>query len=440
MKTELQRQSLLSCVHCGLCLDACPTYRVTRLEPDSPRGRIYLMRALEEGRIEASEDVIEHLDLCLECRACETACPAGVHYGDLIERTRARLHESGHGGLSGRVAALVMNRLFHPRERVELAIDGLRALQRLGLFRLAASPAMARWLPETLRAAVELLPAVPSRSVRALPVGVHRALPPYQAKPKARVGLFATCVVQPLYPDVNRALLRLLRLAGCEVVVPAGQTCCGSLHVHAGYREQARTQARVNLEAFPEDLDYIALASAGCGATLKEYPGLFTESGEAALGRRVERLSARVRDGLELLADLGLPPPTRAVPERIAVHDPCHLAHAQKVRQAPRELLRKLDGAEVVDLANSDYCCGSAGIYNLKHPEMAGELLEQKLATVRQASPTVVAVANPGCLLYMAAGARRERMTTRFVHPLEILSRGYPQNDRAVGALPCPCP
>jgi glycolate oxidase iron-sulfur subunit len=236
-------------------------------------------------------------------------------------------------------------------------------------------------------------------------------------------------VVQPLYPDTNRALMHLLRLAGCEVVVPAEQTCCGSLQVHAGYREQARQQARANLDAFPDDLDYIVSASAGCGATMKEYENLFSDPGTSPRElERVRHFARRVRDGLELLAELGLPEPERPVTERVAVHDPCHLVHGQGVREAPRALLRKLAGIEVVDLRASDRCCGSAGIYNLKHSEMAQELLDEKLETVRESGATTISVANPGCLLHMEAGARRAGLVVRFVHPLEILARAYPEN------------
>jgi glycolate oxidase iron-sulfur subunit len=422
-RTELERSSLLSCVHCGLCLSACPTYRVLKSEPDSPRGRIYLMRALEEGRLEPDADVLQHFSLCLNCRACETACPAGVHYGDLIERTRARLRESGHSTPAGRLTGWLLERLFHPWERVEAAAEGLSWAERLGLLRLARTRPVRALLPPALRAATQLLPPVPSAAERAVPVGVH---PPYPggAAPRARVGLLVTCVVQPLYPNVNRSLLHLLRVAGCEVVVPAAQACCGALQVHAGLRDQARRQARAVIDAMPADLDFVAVASAGCGATLKEYGELFAESaGEDR--ERARALAARVKDGLELLAELGLPAPPRRVSERVAVHDPCHLAHAQRVREAPRRLLRQIPGAEVKDLAHSDWCCGSAGIYNLQHPEMAETLLEQKLETVRDADPTVVAVANPGCLLHMEAGARRRGMSVRFRHPLEILADAY---------------
>jgi glycolate oxidase iron-sulfur subunit len=423
--TTLERKSLLSCVHCGLCLSACPTYRVLRSEPDSPRGRIYLMRALEEGRLEPDADVLLHFDRCLNCRACETACPAGVPYGDLLERTRARLRETGHSTPAGRVTGWLLERLFHPWERIEAAAEGLSWAERLGLLRLARSRPVRALLPRSLRTATDLLPPVPSAEERSVPVGIH---PPYPgvSKPRARVGLLVTCVVQPLYPAVNRALLHLLRVAGCEVVVSSKQACCGALQVHAGLRHQARRQGRAVIDAMGPDLDYVVVASAGCGATLKEYGDLFSEGAAEGERERARSLAGRVRDGLELLAELGLPNAARPVNERVAIHDPCHLAHAQRVREAPRRLLRQVPGLQVEDLAHSDWCCGSAGIYNLQQPEIAETLLEQKLQTVREADPSVVAVANPGCLLYMEAGARRRGMGVRFRHPLEILAEAYP--------------
>jgi glycolate oxidase iron-sulfur subunit len=389
------------------------------------------MRAVEEGRLAPGEDVLPHFDLCLGCRACETACPAGVHYGDLIERTRARLYENGSTKPIERFTATIVNKIFHPRERIEALLDWLRALQRIGLMRLAAWSPLSSALPSTFRLGAQLLPRVPSRVERALPVGVHRAYAPYHARPRARVALVGTCVVQPLYPETNTALIHLLRLAGCEVVVPAEQTCCGSLQVHAGYREQARHQARANFQAFDDDLDFIVSASAGCGATMKEYTSLFSGSGTPPREReRAAGFARRVRDGLELLADLGLPESEVEIRERVAIHDPCHLAHGQGVREAPRALLEQVRGLEVVDLRASDHCCGSAGIYNLKHSEMAGELLEEKLTTVHESQASLVAVANPGCLLYMVAGARRRGMAVRLVHPLEILARAYPMRDK----------
>ena len=427
MKTSLSREDLLRCVHCGLCLQACPTYRVLGREADSPRGRIYLMRALEEGRLEPGPAVLEHLDLCLNCRACETACPAGVSYGDLIERTRARLHEAGATGPRGRAEEWILRGVFRSPERLALVATALGWLQRLGLMRAAARGILRGVLPPALRAGAEILPRVPSSAERALPFGVHAPLGSPGRRPRARVGLFATCVVQQLYPEVNRALLHLLRVAGCEVVVPAEQGCCGSLHAHAGYRAAARERGRDVLAAFPEDLDAVVTASAGCGATLKEYGHLFDEAGARAHERvRSRRFAETVRDALEYLDELGLEAPWAEVCERVTVHDPCHLSHAQRIRVAPRRLLARIPGLELVEMAHSDWCCGSAGTYNLKHPEMARRLLDEKLDTVEAVSPSVVAVANPGCLLQMAAGGAARGQTARYLHPLQILARAYP--------------
>lgn len=427
MNTVIARETLLRCVHCGLCLQACPTYRVLGREADSPRGRIYLMRALEEGRLMPEPAVLEHLDLCLNCRACETACPAGVSYGDLIERTRARLHEAGATGVLGRAEEWILRTVFRSLERIAFTATALGWLQRLGLVRIASRGFLRRVLPPALRAGAEILPWVPSPEERALPAGVHAPLVAKGQRPRARVGLFATCVVQQLYPQVNRALLHLLRVAGCEVVVPGDQGCCGSLHAHAGYREAARAQSRDVLAAFPEGLDAVVTASAGCGATLKEYGHLFDDAGARAKERvRARGFAATVRDALEYLDELGLEVPWAAVVERVTMHDPCHLSHAQRVRAAPRRLLARIPGLELVEMAHSDWCCGSAGTYNLKHPEIARRLLDEKLDTVEAVSPTVVAVANPGCLLQMAAGGAARGQTARYLHPLELLARAYP--------------
>jgi glycolate oxidase iron-sulfur subunit len=426
VSTVLPRETLLSCVHCGLCLQSCPTYRVLGREADSPRGRIYLVRAMEEGRLAPDAAAVQHLDLCLNCRACETACPAGVRYGEILERARARLRESGAGPPGGPLEAWILGTLFQSRERLEAGVDALRALQRLGVFRWARHRMLRRLLPPAVASGAGLVPPVPSRAERALAVGVY---PPYEAssRPRARVGLFATCVVQPLFPGVNRALLHLLRVAGCEVAVPEAQGCCGSLHAHAGLRHQALRRARAALRDLPEQLDAVVTASAGCGATMKEYEHLF-EPPAAGPGERARAraFAARVRDGLEFLDEIGLPDGWEGVAGRVTVHDPCHLAHAQRVRQAPRRLLARVAGLELVEMRHSDWCCGSAGTYNLKHPEIADRLLDEKLDAVAATGAPWVAVANPGCLLYMVAGGSRRGLAARFAHPLEILARAYP--------------
>ena len=420
------RAKLLNCVHCGLCLSACPTYRETKLETESPRGRIYLMRALSEGRLEPSRDVSRHLDLCLNCRACETACPAGVHYGLLLETTRARLLIELPPTLGERVRDFALKRIFPFPQRMELVLGAIRTSARLGLLELAQGP-LGRLLPRFARVGAELWPAH-APDVEPVPPGVY---PPYEGASKARVAWFRTCLMPGTFPATDRAAVHLLREAGATVVVPAEQTCCGSLHAHAGLRETARALARANLAWFEEDgpWDFVATDVAGCGATLREYFDLFDAGGlhDAKAAARARAFASRVRDVTEVLVELGLPAPRAQVPEAIAVHDPCHLAHGQNVRTAPRALLKALPGATVVDLAGSDRCCGSAGIYNLTQPEMAARLLEEKMDTVEASGAAVIAVGNAGCLLQMEWGARQRASAARMMHPVEIIARAYPR-------------
>ncbi len=452
-----ERADLLRCVHCGLCLSACPTYRVTRLETESPRGRIYLMRALSEGRIEPSREMSRHLDLCLNCRACETACPAGVHYGLLLETTRARLALELPPTIGERVRNLALEHVFPFPDRLALVLGATRVAARLGLLRLVRGP-LGRFVPAFVRAGAAIWPeeersgepggeaaAGPGTGAAGAPCapvepGIYL---PYDGRPaRARVGWFRTCLMPGMFPAADRAAVHLLREAGATVVIPERQTCCGSLHAHSGLREGARELARTNLAVFEEagTLDWIATDAAGCGATLREYGDLF-RGGPAADARHrahAEAFAARVRDVTEVLVELGLPAARAEVRERIAVHDACHLAHAQKVRSAPRVLLRGLPGAEVVDLAHSDRCCGSAGIYNLTKPEMATELLTQKMDTVAEAHPTIVSVSNPGCLLQMRWGARARGIEAPMLHPVEIIARAYPRHGAAADAEPDP--
>ncbi len=420
------RKTLLACVHCGLCLSACPTYRETGLETESPRGRIYLMRALQEGRLEPSRDVSRHLDLCLNCRACETACPAGVHYGLLLETTRARLATELPPTIGERVRDFALEHVFPFQQRLDFVLGVIRLSARIGLLDLARGP-LGRVLPRFARVGAELWPDDVA-DVRPMPPGTY---PPYEGAPKARVAWFRTCLMPGTFPATDRAAVHLLREAGATVVVPPAQGCCGSLHAHAGRRETARTLALANLAWFEEDgpFDLVATDVAGCGATLREYGDLFDAGGvhDARTAARARAFAARVRDVTEALVELGLPPARAEVRETIAVHDACHLAHAQKVRSAPRVLLRALPGATVVDLANSDRCCGSAGIYNLLQPDMAARLLEQKMDTVEASGAPVIAVGNAGCLLQMEWGARQRGLAASMRHPVEILARAYPR-------------
>lgn len=454
------RRNLESCIHCGLCLTACPTYRELKEEPDSPRGRLYLMRGLSEGRIAPDDDLVGHLDLCLGCRACESVCPAGVPYGRLLEETRGQIERRRPArGLGRRLGLWALETLFPERQRLHLAADVLRLSQHGPLAALARLEPVRRALPGFARAGIDLTPPIVPRDERALeavapmlPAGARMEWRPEglvfhpAGAAHAHVGFFTGCVMEVMFPHVNHEAVRLMVLAGCRVTVPSNQTCCGALHAHAGERRTSKKLARRNLVAFgpglPEraepsaaaDLpayDYVVTDSAGCGAALREAGHLLHD--EAVAGT-ANAFAARVRDLAEVLAEVGLPDPPRPIasfrdpdrPLRVTYHDPCHLAHAQGVRAAPRALLRKTPGIEMVEMANSDWCCGSAGVYNLAHPDMADAQLEHKLDTIEQADPEVVVASNPGCALHIARGAGARGMPVELMHLVELLGRAHP--------------
>ena len=442
------RRDINTCIHCGLCLTACPTYRTLKIEPDSPRGRIYLMRGLAEGRIAPSDPLIEHLDNCLDCRACETVCPAGVPYSRMLEATRGQLSRRAQRvSLKRRLGEWALRTLFPERDRMHLAADLLRIGQSAWGAALMEVKAVRGMLPAFAVQGYDMTPPLLPRAERALE-RVAGALPPGArmetlprphgllfhpaGPPRARVAFFTTCVMDVMFPRVNHEAVRLLVLAGCQVVVPGGQTCCGALHAHAGLRREAKALARRNAQAFARDgADFIVTDSAGCGAALRENGHLLHDDAAAA---EAESLALRVRDVSEVLAEVGLPEPARklassadpARPLRVGYHDPCHLAHGQGVRNPPRALLRRLPGVELVDLPNADWCCGSAGVYNLTHPVMADEQLRGKLDSIERSAAEVVVASNPGCLLHMARVARARGMSARMQHLVEVLGAAYP--------------
>jgi glycolate oxidase iron-sulfur subunit len=400
----------LDCVHCGLCLESCPTYRETGSERASPRGRIYLMRGVAEGRIPLGDALRDEAYLCLGCRACETACPSGVRYGALLEQVRAEIERAGlRRGLAHRLERLALRGLLpHPR-RLRLAVDLLAALQRLRLDRLARP-----LLPPALRDALELAPRVPPRRER-------RALPRFVAarsERRGRVAFFVGCLMPELFAAANAATVRVLAHNGFDVEIPPGQGCCGALHAHAGDEAAARELARRNVAAFA-DADALVTNSAGCGAALRETGEWLAGVGGA------EAFAGRVRDVAEFLDAEGLREPTARVEARVCYDDPCHLVHGQRVREAPRRLLRRIPGVELVAHDDPTSCCGAAGTYNLTQRAMSRAVLERKLAALAAADPDVIATGNPGCLMQIAAGARRAGLRARVVHPVELLDAAY---------------
>src|SRR5213594_828704 len=403
-------EEIRKCVHCGICLPTCPTYRVLGEEMDSPRGRIYLMRAAAEGRVELSETFRRHLDLCLGCRACETACPSGVRFGSLLEATRAQLRRHGPPPKHRLLEAFAFA-LFPEPARLGAALAAFRLYRASGLRALVRATGLLRLAP-ALGAMDALLDEVPR------PVPLPELVPAH-GRVQGRVGLLTGCVQRQLYPQVNRDTARLLALAGYEVVIPRAQGCCGALELHAGRVDAYSARARALAAAFPDDLDFVVTNAAGCGSAMKEYGHGLPE---------IASFGGRVRDVMELLAGAELP--LGRLDLTVTYHDACHLAHGQRVRQEPRELLRRIPGLKLVELADSDLCCGSAGVYNLLEPGMAGELLELKIARIVETGAQVVAAANPGCLLQIAGGCRQRGLDVTLVHPVELLARAVDAHTR----------
>jgi glycolate oxidase iron-sulfur subunit len=372
---------------------------------DSPRGRIYLMRAVAEQRLDVTEGYRRHLDLCLGCRACETACPAGVPFGTLLETARADIERRGRPRRERTLAALLLAVFPHPA-RLAAVLAGARLYRRSGLQQLVRRSGVLPRVPR-LAALDRLLDDVP-QAVE-LP-----ELVPARGATRGRVALLTGCVQRHLYGDVNRDAARLLALAGWDVVVPRAQGCCGALDLHAGRVDVLRRRARALVRALPDDVDWVVTTAAGCGSAMREYGHWLPDDAAA-------RLASRTRDVTELLAEAELP--LSELPLTVTYHDACHLAHGQKVRQAPRTLLARIPGLVLVPLADSELCCGSAGVYNILQPEMAERLLEQKVARIAETGARAVVSGNPGCLLQIASGCRRRGLDVEVLHPVTLLAR-----------------
>jgi glycolate oxidase iron-sulfur subunit len=412
------------CVHCGLCTASCPTYLETSDENDSPRGRIYLMRAVVDGRLALSDPVRTHLDRCLDCRACESACPSGVQYGRLIEPFKVAMQTRSEG-TSGRpswLLRMILHHLFPYPGRVKAALAPARLLQKIGLMKRAETSGLLKLLPGTLGKLAGMLPDDLKRG-RSLP----EVLPPIGPR-RARVALFTGCVAEAMYPQTNAATARVLQRNGCEVVVPRNQACCGAIHYHSGAEAPALGLARTNLRAFdPDEFDAIIVNAAGCGAMLKEYHHLLPADEHDAAARFV----AKVRDIHEFLVELGPVPPSGRLPMRVTYHDACHLCHGQQIRSAPRQLLAMIPGIELVPLEESEICCGAAGTYNLTQPEMSRRLGERKVERIVETGAACVATGNVGCIIQIDKIARRDGQQLRVVHPIDLLDQAYAAGEAA---------
>jgi len=417
----LSVEGVNQCVHCGLCLAYCPTFSVLGTEMDSPRGRIFLVKSLAEGRMSLSDSTVRHLSLCLDCRACETVCPAGVPYGQLIEAAKAEIERQRPGGPVRRIFRWLNFGLLlgHPR-LLALAASAARLYQASGLQRLARRSGLIRRLPGTLPAWDALLPTVPSKAERAAPP----RLTPAEGPRRARLALLTGCVQSVVFGAHNRATARVLAKNGCDVVVPDGQGCCGALNAHGGDHARALAMARSTIDTFEAaGVEAVIVNTSGCGAHMKAYGHLLAD--DPAYAARAKRFAASVQDLAEFLAREPLRGPLSPVPLTCTYHDPCHVVHGQKIKSEPRQLLAQIPGLRLVELAESDWCCGSAGIYNLTQPEMATRLLHRKVGHVLATQAEAVVTANPGCILQIQAGLSAHDAKVNVLHLVEILDRAY---------------
>jgi glycolate oxidase iron-sulfur subunit len=417
----LSVEGVNQCVHCGLCLAYCPTFSELGTEMDSPRGRIFMVKSLAEGRMALSDSVVDHLSLCLDCRACETVCPAGVPYGQLIEAAKAEIEHARPGSVPRRIFRWLNFGLLlgHPA-MLRAAVAVLRVYQVSGLQRLVRATGLVRLLPGTLPAWESLLPSIPPASER-------RRLPSRiaaEGERRGRVALLEGCIQSVVFGGHNRATARVLARNGWEVVVPQGQGCCGALNAHGGDHARAVELAKRTIDAFAtSEADAIIVNTSGCSAHMKAFGTLL--AGDTEYGARAERFARSVQDISEFLARQPLRGPLSPVPMTVAYHDPCHVVHGQKIRTQPRWLLAQIPDLTLVELTESDWCCGSAGIYNLTQPEMAERLLNRKVNHIIETGAQAVVTANPGCILQIQQGLRARGRDVQVLHIVEVLDQAH---------------
>ncbi len=422
---KIDYELILDCVHCGLCTASCPTYLETGNEADSPRGRIYLMRNVIDGRLDLNQDVQNHLDLCLNCRACETACPSGVQYGKLIEPFRLHMEHLDRGRMFRSLTYLqrfLLMKIFPSRLLTRLALAPVRFMQWSGIdWTLRKSGALSL-LPKSMQTMYGMLPSMTAH---------YGQLPewlPAEGRPRARVALFLGCVADAIYPETQLATAKVLQKNGCDVWIPRQQVCCGALHYHAAHEEQAQELAMQNCQAFaknfeqPGDLDAIIINAAGCGAMIKDYAHLLHDT---PLAKQGEEFTAKAKDISQFLMELGPISPEHPLPITATYHDACHLRHAQQIAQPPRQLLQLIPELKLLPLPESEICCGAAGSYNLTQPEMAKVLGDRKADNIRKTGAQAVFMGNVGCLLQVARHLKSVDPSIWVAHPIDALWASY---------------
>jgi glycolate oxidase iron-sulfur subunit len=414
-----EQADLDKCVHCGLCLNACPTYRELGVEMDSPRGRIYQMNQVANGA-PITPAYVQHLDLCLACRGCETACPSGVPYGRLIEAARAEIRARARPSWKARLAKkIIFEKLLPSRSALQFAGAAMFAYQASGLQRIVRATAILKLFGRL--ANIEALS--PNAEIPFFYSRIGRTFPAIGAQ-RYRVAFLSGCIANVAFARLNEATVRVLQKNGCEVVIPAAQKCCGALHIHSGLEAQAQALARANIDAvLAGSFDAIITNAAGCGSTLKEYDYLLRDDSEYR--ERAIEFKRLMRDVTEFLGSIELNRDLGEVNGVVTYQDSCHLAHGQQIRNAPRQLLKAIPGLTFREMRMPDLCCGSAGVYNVAQNDMAMQILEHKMEYVDEAKASIIATANPGCMLQLAAGARLYGEGQRVAHVVELLDESY---------------
>ncbi|MED3623465.1 (Fe-S)-binding protein [Neobacillus thermocopriae] len=411
------------CVHCGMCLESCPTYEQTGMEQHSPRGRVYLIKSVAEGKLEVNKQFMDPVFACLDCRACTTACPADVDVGGLIEEARGQIRQAMPlTGVKKAVNDLFLKGLFPHQNRLNVIGSLLKFYQKSGMQKIVRKTGLIHIMPKHLVEMEAILPEIkePVRKKYKNEMVIKA-----KGKAKHEVGFLTGCIMDVMFSDINQSTINVLTRNGNNVVIPKNQTCCGALHVHAGDRETGRKLAKQNIEAF-EDCEKVIVNAAGCGCMMKEYPELFKNDPE--WHKKAVEFSKKVEDISKYLYETGYEKPKAEIKTRITYHDACHLAHGQGIRQEPRDLLLDIPGVEMVHMPNADRCCGSAGIYNITNPEMAGAVLKSKMENVPE-DVEMISMGNPGCMLQMALGVQKYGRNQKIVHTVQLLDWAYQKED-----------
>lgn len=422
LTSKFDMNEIMNCMQCGFCLPSCPTYRQTGKEVASPRGRIALMKGIAQDALQIDHEFENNMYLCLGCRACETACPAGVPYGSLVETAREVVEtRKKEEKKAPWIRDLIFNKVFPYPERIDKMGTALWAAQAAGLQTMAQKTGLINVLPRPMAEMQRAVDQVASPSARKKRVKVMK---PQGKSATLKIGMFKGCIMDVMFYETNQATARVLAKAGCEIIFVEDQACCGALHAHAGEKEGAVELAKRNIEAFEKaDVDFIVNNAGGCGAALKEYHHWFRD--DPAWKERAMAFVAKSRDANELLAELPELTFTKELNVRVTYQDSCHLAHGQGIRNQPRQLIRRIPGVEYIEMIDADSCCGSAGIYNITNFDMSMRILDDKMKNVQQTQAHLIVTSNPGCLLQMKQGILRAGMNDRMeaVHIMDLLDR-----------------